>query len=206
MAFKGLRGIFNLDKGQDDDYIDDDYDSFDEFDDEDEEPEVKKSFKERFTSKASKKEEYDDEDEYDSYDDFDEPPVKEVPEKKKIKPVAKVTESFSKKTSESRVINMSRTNNYSNSAGQIYMLKPKKIDDAKSAVDALLSGKVVILNLEGIALELAQSVTDFISGASYCISGNFSTISQNVFVYTPNGYDLTGAFDEEFLGTNLRDY
>lgn len=198
MAFEGLKGFFHIDHDHDD--YEDDFDEFDEFDDdldaeEEYEKPAKKGLMERFTSKNSKEEDEDD------YSDFSAPVVEREPEKKPVKS----NELFGTKKSESRVINMSKqTSNYGSSAGQIFMLKPKKIDDAKSAVDALLSNKIVILNLEGISLEVAQSVTDFISGASYCISGNFSTISQNVFVYTPRGIDLTGAFDEDILSG--RDY
>lgn len=38
--------------------------------------------------------------------------------------------------------------------------------------DILLSGRTVILNLEGLDLEIAQRIIDFTSGATFAISGN----------------------------------
>ena len=42
-------------------------------------------------------------------------------------------------------------------------------DDARAITESLLSGRTVILNLEGLDLEVAQRIIDFISGAAFAI-------------------------------------
>ena len=43
----------------------------------------------------------------------------------------------------------------------------------------------MILNLEGLDLEIAQRIIDFTSGAAYAISGNLQKISNYIFLVTP---------------------
>ena len=54
------------------------------------------------------------------------------------------------------------------------LLKPTSVEDAREITETLLSGRTVILNLEGLDLEVAQRIIDFTSGATYAISGNSS--------------------------------
>lgn len=109
-------------------------------------------------------------------------------------------ESSNTRTGGARVIPMSKavgnTNSMTKLNAELYMIKPKTEEDARIAVDHLLSGKVVIINLEGLNLEIAQYVTDFVTGANYSIGGNFSTINSQVLVFAPSGINMTGAFDE----------
>lgn len=109
-------------------------------------------------------------------------------------------ESSNTRTGGARVIPMSKaignTNSMTKINAELYMIKPKTEEDARIAVDQLLSGKVVIINLEGLNLEIAQYVTDFVTGANYSIGGNFSTINSQVLVFAPSGINMTGAFDE----------
>ena len=56
----------------------------------------------------------------------------------------------------------------------------------------MLSGRTVILNLEGMDLELAQRIIDFISGATFAISGNLQKISNYIFLVTPTNVDISG--------------
>lgn len=109
-------------------------------------------------------------------------------------------ESSNTRTGGARVIPMSKaignTNSMTKINAELYMIKPKTEEDARVAVDHLLSGKVVIINLEGLNLEIAQYVTDFVTGANYSIGGNFSTINSQVLVFAPAGINMTGAFDE----------
>lgn len=109
-------------------------------------------------------------------------------------------ESSNTRTGGARVIPMSKaignTNSMTKMSAELYMIKPKTEEDARIAVDQLLSGKVVIINLEGLNLEIAQYITDFVTGANYSIGGNFSTINSQVLVFAPSGINMTGAFDE----------
>lgn len=97
-----------------------------------------------------------------------------------------------------RVIPMSKIVNNSGTARQnaeLFMIKPKTEEDARVAVDQLLSGKIVIINLEGLNLEIAQYITDFVTGANYSIGGNFDTINTQVLVFAPAGTAMSGDFE-----------
>jgi cell division inhibitor SepF len=111
-----------------------------------------------------------------------------------------VQENSNTRTGGARVIPMSKVVGNANAApkavAEMYMIKPKTEEDARIAVDQLLSGRIVVINLEGLNLEIAQYVTDFVTGANYSIGGNFSTINSQVLVFAPAGVNMTGAFNE----------
>ena len=56
---------------------------------------------------------------------------------------------------------------------EVCVIKPTSVEDAREITETLLSGRTVILNLEGLDLEVAQRIIDFTSGATYAISGIF---------------------------------
>ena len=55
---------------------------------------------------------------------------------------------------------------------EVCVIKPTAVDDAREITETLLSGRTVILNLEGLDLEIAQRIIDFTSGATFAINGN----------------------------------
>lgn len=142
----------------------DDYDDdlFDDDDFEDEKP--KKSF-----FKKDRKYDFDDED-----DDYEEPRSKG----------ARTSSGASKVTpmrQPSRKASM-----------EVCVIKPTTVDDAREITETLLSGSTVILNLEGLDLEVAQRIIDFTSGATFAINGNLQKISNFIFLVTPTNVDISG--------------
>ena len=75
---------------------------------------------------------------------------------------------------------------------EVCVIKPTNVDDAREITETLLSGSTVILNLEGMDLEIAQRIIDFISGATFAISGNLQKISNFIFLVTPTNVDISG--------------
>ena len=144
---------------------DDDFedDFFDEEDDfEDEKP--KKSF-----FKKEKKFDFDEEDDDDIFE-TKQKPVRQAP-------AAKVTP-------------MRQANRKANM--EVCVIKPTTVDDAREITETLLSGSTVILNLEGLDLEVAQRIIDFTSGATFAINGNLQKISNFIFLVTPTNVDISG--------------
>ncbi len=82
------------------------------------------------------------------------------------------------------------------STSEVCVIKPKQFDDATEIVDALLDNCTVILNLEGLDINLAQHIIDFTSGASYSIQGSIRKVSSYIFILTPEGVDITGDSQE----------
>ena len=130
-----------------DDY--DEYDDYDDYDDEEEEITTKKF------SRASRENSY-----------SDEKAVREVADIETSKPA----KSFSKS---SKVVPM-RTGR---SGMEVCVIKPKNVEEAREITDTLLSGRAVILNLEGLHVDVAQRIIDFTSGSCYSINGNLQKVS-----------------------------
>lgn len=82
------------------------------------------------------------------------------------------------------------------SSNEVCVIKPKQFEDSTEIVDALLDSCTVILNLEGLDINLAQHIIDFTSGASYSINGSIRKVSSYIFILTPEGVDITGDSQE----------
>ena len=79
---------------------------------------------------------------------------------------------------------------------EVTMIKPTSMDDSRDICDYLLSGKAVVLNMEGIHMETAQRIIDFTSGATYSMNGNLQKISNYIFIATPDSVELSGDFQD----------
>ena len=85
---------------------------------------------------------------------------------------------------------------------EVCVIKPTSVEDAREITETLLSGRTVILNLEGLDLEVAQRIIEFTSGATYAISGNLQKISNYIFLVTPTNVDISGDL-QDLLNTSL---
>lgn len=152
--------------------------------------------------------EYDD----DAYDEEDEVPSTRIKKKDKIDnnikeaPVEEpqdepVKKSFAKparasrasktqnKSSNSRIVRMGNL-----SSMEVCVIKPTNVEDGREIANTLLEGKAVVLNLEGIDVDLAQRIIDFTSGACFAINGNLQKVSNFIFIITPEAVDISGDF------------
>ena len=85
---------------------------------------------------------------------------------------------------------------------EVCVVKPTSVDDSREITETLLAGRTVILNLEGLDLEIAQRIIDFTSGATFAISGNLQKISNYIFLVTPTNVDISGDL-QDLLNTSL---
>lgn len=154
-----------LDKFLDIMKLSDDEDYEDDFFDEDDDFEEDKPKKGLF--KKEKKYDFDDDDD-DRYD----------------------TKSRTSRTSSNKVTPMRQPAR--KASMEVCVIKPTTVDDAREITETLLSGSTVILNLEGLDLEVAQRIIDFTSGATFAISGNLQKISNFIFLVTPTNVDISG--------------
>lgn len=77
---------------------------------------------------------------------------------------------------------------------EVCVIKPTSVEDAKEVTETLLSNRTVVLNVEGLELEVAQRIIDFTSGSCFAINGNLQKISNYIFIITPQSVDLSGDF------------
>ena len=157
--------------------------------------------------KLSDDDEYEDDDFFD--DDFDDDYEEEKPRKslfKKEKPAyEEEDDDFEVKKSSrsnSKVTPMRQPARRNAPAMEVCVIKPNNMDDSREITETLLSGRTVILNLEGLDLEDAQRIIDFISGATFAIDGNLQKISNSIFLVTPSHVDISGDL-QDLLGTSL---
>ncbi len=85
---------------------------------------------------------------------------------------------------------------------EVTMIKPTSMDDSRDICDYLLSGKAVVLNMEGLHMEIAQRIIDFTSGAAYSMDGNLQKISNYIFIATPHNVELSGDFQNILAGNS----
>ena len=77
---------------------------------------------------------------------------------------------------------------------EVCVIKPTSVEDAREITETLLLNRTVVLNVEGLDLEIAQRIIDFTSGSCFAISGNLQKISNYIFIITPPNVDISGDF------------
>ena len=84
---------------------------------------------------------------------------------------------------------------------EVCVIKPTTIEDAREITETLLANRSVVLNLEGLDVDIAQRIIDFTSGSCFAISGNLQKISHYIFIITPARVDISGDFQDIFGGS-----
>ena len=84
---------------------------------------------------------------------------------------------------------------------EVCVIKPTTIEDAREITETLLANRTVVLNLEGLDVDIAQRIIDFTSGSCFAISGNLQKISHYIFIITPASVDISGDFQDILSGS-----
>lgn len=140
-----------------------------------------------------------DEDYYDEdyYDDGEESPKKTIVQKEE--PIT-LEESPAKKSTP-KITPMARQPRKMVGAGmEVCVIRPTSVEDAREITETLLANRTVVLNLEGLDVDIAQRIIDFTSGSCFAISGNLQKISHYIFIITPSSVDISGDFQELLSG------
>lgn len=149
----------------------------------------------------------DDDDEYADDDYYDEDDEEETPAPKKAAFPREAPEPESrpvKKASASKVTSIRSvggSRNLSADGMQVCVIKPTSVEDGREITETLLANRAVVLNLEGLEVDIAQRIIDFTSGSCYAISGNLQKISHYIFIVTPPSVDISGDFQEILNGS-----
>ena len=83
---------------------------------------------------------------------------------------------------------------------EVVVIRPESMEDASEITDTLLTGKAVVLNLEGIHVEIAQRIIDYSAGSCYAMRGNLQKITNYIFLVTPPNVDISGDIPELVAG------
>lgn len=142
------------------------------------------------------------EDHDDYYDEDDYYDDDEIIEEKPRKVTSKVVEDeYQGKTKPSTKVTPIRQNKKSSTSGmEVCVIRPNSIEDAREITETLLANRTVVLNMEGLHVDMAQRIIDFTSGSCFAISGNLQKISHYIFIITPASVDISGDFQEILSG------
>lgn len=166
----------NDDDGFGDDYLDDDYDDYEDA--------AEERSKKRLLSKYSS-------------DDFDDAPVQAAAVPQERQSAIPKPKSVVKPQPKSKISPMRQKR----SGGmEVCVIRPKSMEDAREITETLLEECTVVLNMEGLDLEIAQRIIDFASGSCYAVHGNLQKISNYIFIITPESVDISGDFQEILSG------
>lgn len=152
--------------------------------------------KKKFFEKFSKKKE---ESELDDFDSDEEPAPKAAPKQPAPKAASAAAKAPAKQerparpAASSKITPMRSSRKSSQSPNmEVCVIKPTSMEDTREIADTLVDNSTVILNLEGIDVELAQRIIDFTSGACYSLGGSLQKVSSYIFVLGPYNVDITG--------------
>ncbi len=100
-----------------------------------------------------------------------------------------------------KVTPMRQVKKMSGSGMEVCVIKPTTVEDAREITETLLANRTVVLNLEGLDVDIAQRIIDFTSGSCFAISGNLQKISNYIFIITPASVDISGDFQNLLSGS-----
>lgn len=205
--------------------VDDFYDSDDEFYDEEEgfldeeDSAPRKSFLDRLSSRGRKNTRREERD-TDDFEEDDE--LKDLEEELDLSGSSKASKASSKsssrassrersrdaepsrsRSSSSKITPMrqSRRSSTSSSTMEVCVIRPNSMENTEEIADTLLENATVILNLEGINVDLAQRIFDFTSGCCYSLGGTLTKVSSYIFILGPSNVDVTGDLENIMSGT-----
>lgn len=138
----------------------------------------------------------DDDDEYYNDDYYDEDEEERNTKKKlfhKDNEADVVADNKDKPRPVSKITPM-RTNKKQSGAMAVCVIKPTSFEDAREITETLLMNRTVVLNVEGLDVEVAQRIIDFASGSCFAMNGNLQKISNYIFIITPESVDISGDF------------
>ena len=139
-----------------------------------------------------------DEDDYYDDDYYDEPDDDPKPPQPKKQPVLReepVQGDEPVRKQNPKITPMNRQPRKMSGAGmEVCVIKPTSVEDGREITETLLANRTVVLNLEGLDVEVAQRIIDFTSGSCFAINGNLQKISNYIFIITPPSVDVSGDF------------
>ena len=72
----------------------------------------------------------------------------------------------------------------------VEFLYPTRFDDVQYNINYLKEGESVVLNLSQMNTDDSQRLLDCTSGAIYALNGNIKRVDSNIFLLTPEGFNI----------------
>jgi len=148
-----------------------------------------------------------DDDDYDDDEYYDDEEVEEEPRRSKSRAIktANMDDDYDeppKKSSRPAYNGPRKGSNRTMSNGmEVCVIKPTTVEDAREITETLLENRTVVLNMEGLDMDIAQRIIDFTSGSTFAIDGTLQKISNSIFIVTPKTVGVSGDFQEILSGS-----
>ena len=145
----------------------------------------------------------DDYDDYDDYDDDyeDEKPKKGMFKRKREDDYDDYEDEASVKAKPQKVTPIRQEPRRQGNGMEVCVIKPTSFDDSREITETLLSNRTVVLNFEGLDVDVAQRIIDFTSGSCFAIGGNLQKVSGYIFLVTPRNVDISGDLQDILSGS-----
>lgn len=88
---------------------------------------------------------------------------------------------------------------------EVCVIKPTTVEEEREITETLLNGRAVVINMEGLNVDIAQRIIDFTSGSTFAIRGNLQKISNYIFIATPESVDVSGDFQSIMESMDIAD-
>ena len=85
---------------------------------------------------------------------------------------------------------------------RVVLNEPRSYDEAQEIADHLRSRRAVIVNLQRVRSDLALRIVDFLSGTVYALNGSISKLGPNIFLCTPESFEIQGSISEMLAEEN----
>ena len=103
---------------------------------------------------------------------------------------------------EGKVVSMQRGSTMNTHPFKMIVLEPKGFEEAPKLVDNLRNRKPIIVNLERLESDTAKKIFDFLSGATYALSGNVQKVASNIFIFAPENVDINSSVEHKGFDFN----
>jgi len=144
-------------------------------------------------------------DDYDDYDDYDDDYEEEKPGKKNLfkrKKDDDFDDDYDEEPVKAKASKVTPMRSPKKTGGmEVCVIKPTTFADSREITETLLSNRTVVLNFEGLDVDVAQRIIDFISGSCFAIDGNLQKVSNYIFLVTPRNVEISGDLQELLSGS-----
>ena len=145
-----------------------------------------------------------DDDDYDDDEYYDDDEVEAAPPRRSSRAMksASMDDDYEEDRKPARSYNGPRkgSSRTMSNGMEVVVIKPTNVDDAREITQTLLENRTVVLNMEGLDMDIAQRIIDFTSGSTFAIDGTLQKISNSIFIVTPKTVGVSGDFQEILTG------
>lgn len=104
---------------------------------------------------------------------------------------------YSRRPINSKVVNI-------NTKMEVVISSPSTLEEAGEVCEDLKAKKTTVVNLENVEYDVAQRISDFLSGASYALDGSIQLVSDRIFIIGPVNVDITGELKDELRASGIK--